>query len=162
MSLPVVHLAGSPYEQGRRHGEALRGRIAHNLGVYFERFERETKLSREEVLRRARLYREAIAGQNAGYHDGMRGLAEGSSFGLDEIAALNVRYEILYYQFGAIAMEEAAAGKAVTIAEPDGCTAFAVLPEPKRMYPTPWMGHSQDPVFAKATSEFILGLGKMP
>jgi isopenicillin-N N-acyltransferase-like protein len=75
----------------------------------------------------ARQYAEAIAGQNGDYHAAMRGVAEGSGFAFDEIAALNVRYEILYYQFGKNASAEAATGKPVQ-AEPDGCTAFAVLP----------------------------------
>jgi isopenicillin-N N-acyltransferase-like protein len=46
----------------------------------------------------------------------MRGVAEGSGFSYAEIAALNVRYELFYYQFGVNAVA-------------DGCTAFAVLPE---------------------------------
>ncbi len=41
-------------------------------------------------------------------------------------------------------------------------SAFAALPEPKRMFPTPWMGHSQDPAFGKLSNAFILGLGKLP
>jgi cephalosporin-C deacetylase len=40
--------------------------------------------------------------------------------------------------------------------------AFSVLPEPKRMFPTPWMGHAMDPAFGKLQSEFIMGLGKLP
>ena len=49
----------------------------------------------------------------------MRGVADGSGFAPDDIAALQVRYEILYYQFGHNALSE----------DVDGCTAFAVLPE---------------------------------
>lgn len=122
MTFPVVHLTGSAYEQGVQHGQALRQRIAHNLGVYFERFERETLLPRPEVLERARRYAAAIREQNGDYFDGMRGVAEGAGVAIDDIAALQVRYEILYYQFGKNAM---------TAAEPsvDGCTAFAILPE---------------------------------
>ena len=119
MTLSVVHLSGTAYEQGVEHGRQLQGRIAHNLGVYFERFERETHLSRADVLERARRYRAAIADQNPDYFAGMRGVAEGSGFGPNEIAALQVRYEILYYQFGKNALSE----------DVDGCTAFAVLPE---------------------------------
>lgn len=40
--------------------------------------------------------------------------------------------------------------------------AFSVLPEPKRMFPTPWMGHSMDPAFGKLSSAFIQSLGKLP
>ena len=83
ISLPVLNLSGSPFEQGRRHGDALKDRVAHNVEVYFDRFERETKLSRPQVLERAALYRDAIAEQNPDYFEGMRGVAEGSGFSLD-------------------------------------------------------------------------------
>jgi len=116
MSLPVLDLGGSPYEQGLQHGRTLRQRIAHNLGVYFERFEREGRLPRGEVLARARQYAPAIASHNAPYFDGLRGVADGSGFDFDELAALNVRYEILYHQFSLNVIA-------------DGCTAFAVTPE---------------------------------
>lgn len=128
MSLPVVPLRGTPYEQGRQHGEALQSRVAHNLHVYFERFEREVKLERAQVLEWAGRYARAIETQNADYHAAMRGVADGSGFEFGEIAALNVRYEILYYQFGKNALAEAANKKPI---DPpgDGCTAFAVLPD---------------------------------
>jgi isopenicillin-N N-acyltransferase-like protein len=116
MALPLVRLEGTPYEQGLAHGEALRGRIAHNLGIYFERFAREVSLPRDEVLRRAARYAAMIAGRSPAYHAGMRGVAAGSGFSLEEIAALNVRYELFYDGY---------------VEKPlgDGCTAFAVLPD---------------------------------
>jgi isopenicillin-N N-acyltransferase-like protein len=115
MKLPVLHLSGTPFEQGLQHGQKLKTRIAHNIQVYFERFETEAGLSRTEVLDRAVKYGEAIALQNPDYFAGVHGVAEGSGFGLDQLLALNVRYEILYYQLSANAMG-------------DGCTSFAVLP----------------------------------
>lgn len=129
MTLPIVHLRGTPYEQGVQHGRELRDRIAHNVDVYFERFEREAKVSRADVLVRANQYGQAIASQNADYFAGMQGVAHGAGFSLDEIIALNVRYEILYYQFGVLAMAAEAAAGNPERPEPDGCTAFAVLPE---------------------------------
>lgn len=41
-------------------------------------------------------------------------------------------------------------------------SAFSVLPEPKRMFPTPWMGHAMDPAFGTMSNAFILSLGKLP
>lgn len=119
MSLPIVHLTGKPYEQGQQHGAQLKERVARNVAVYFERFEREVGLSRQEVLTRAAKSAGAIAEQNADYFDAMQGVADGSGFSLEEIAALNARYEILYYQFGKNAMAELV----------DGCTAFALRPD---------------------------------
>ena len=120
MTLPVVYLSGDAHAQGVLHGRALRERIAHNLDVYFERFAREVGLPKPEVLAWSRRYADAIEGQNADYFAAMQGVADGSGFAFDEIVALNVRYEILYYQFGKNALAQA---------EPDGCTAFAVLPQ---------------------------------
>ena len=122
MSLPVLYLHGSPYDQGFQHGSALKDRIARNLRIYFERFEREVGLPRAQVLAWSTRYADAIAGQNPDYHAALRGVADGSGAAFGDIAALNVRYEILYYQFGKNAT--ALASDAV-----DGCTAFAVLPE---------------------------------
>jgi isopenicillin-N N-acyltransferase like protein len=115
MSLPIVHLHGTAYEQGRQHGAALREQIVHNLALYFARFAGEVRLARGEVLARARRYLAAIEAQSADYYAGLRGIADGSGYDLLDLAAINVRYEILYYQFGANAMA-------------DGCTAFAVAP----------------------------------
>jgi isopenicillin-N N-acyltransferase-like protein len=116
MSLPLLHLRGSPYEQGRQQGQALRERIDHNVALYFARFAGEVRLGRREVLSRAARYLAAIEAHSPDYYAGMRGLADGCGRDLAELAALNVRYEILYYQFGANAMA-------------DGCTALAVTPE---------------------------------
>ncbi len=114
--LPFVELRGEPFEQGLAHGKKLRTRIEHNLNVYFDRFEREGRISREEVLRRASDYWHGIQSQNAAYADAMRGVAEGSGRAVLEVVALNVRYEILYHQFTANALN-------------DGCTSFVALPE---------------------------------
>lgn len=115
MSLPFIQLSGSPYEQGLQHGRALRDRIAHNLEVYFARFVRELKVSRQEALHRADRYAQAIAVQSPAYYAGMAGIAAGADLSLAAIAALNVRYELFYHQYGVNALG-------------DGCTAFALLP----------------------------------
>lgn len=119
MRLPFLRLAGTPYEQGVRHGRELRDPIAANLDTYLARFEREAKLPAAEVLARAARYAGALAASAPAFHAGMRGIADGSGFALDRIAALNVRYELLYYQFGQ---------NADGVRSPDGCTAFAVAP----------------------------------
>jgi len=116
MSLPLLHLSGTAYDQGVQHGQLLGERIAHNLQVYFGRFASEVGLSRAEVLERAIKYREAIVAHNPDYFAAMRGVAEGSGFDLNQLLALNLRYEIIYYQLSAKAMAA-------------GCTSFAVLPD---------------------------------
>ena len=119
--LPLIYLTGTPYQQGRQHAEVLREQIAHNLEVYFDCFEHEGKLTRSEVLQRAKQYGEAIATQNSHYYSAMVGVAAGAERTLAEIVALNIRYEILYYQN----LEQHQDRRQ----KPDGCTAFAVAPQ---------------------------------
>jgi isopenicillin-N N-acyltransferase-like protein len=116
MSLPVVRLTGTPYQQGTQHGRALQDQISHNLRVYFDRFELEGGVRRSEVLVVAERYLAAMRRQNPDYVASLKGVAAGSGGELAELAALNIRYEILYYAFS-------------TTPVLDGCTAFAFHPD---------------------------------
>lgn len=113
MTLPVVEIEGEPFEQGRQHGLALREEIAHNLGVYYERFRREGQLPADEVRARAAQYLPVLERFPA-YFEAVRGVAESSGQELIDLVMLNVRYELLYYQYSIIPV--------------GGCTSFAVLP----------------------------------
>lgn len=115
VTLPVVNVEGAPYAQGHQHGAALREQIGHNLAVYFDRFQREVQLGREEARARAARYQPLLDG--GPYFDALRGMAAGSGHSLLDLLVLNVRYELLYYQYGVCG-----------IGGPDGCTAFALLP----------------------------------
>jgi isopenicillin-N N-acyltransferase like protein len=115
MTLPVVYVDGGPYDQGRQHGAALRDQIGHNLDVYFDRFEREVELLPEEARAHAARYQPLLDG--GPYFDALRGMAKGSGQAVIDLLVLNVRYELLYYQYGVCG-----------VGGPDGCTSFAVLP----------------------------------
>lgn len=115
MTLPVLNLHGTPYEQGVQHGRALRDAILHNVGLYRDRFWLESHIAWPDILDRARRYLRAIESQNTDYTAGMTGIAAGSGVDLDTIVALNVRYEILYHEYSAIHGA-------------DGCTAFVIEP----------------------------------
>jgi isopenicillin-N N-acyltransferase-like protein len=116
MTLPLLHLTGNPFDQGVQHGRALREAIRHNLALYDERFRLECGLEMREVVRRARLYAEAVARHSPACADGVNGVAAGSDMDPDLIWALNVRYEIVYYEFSRSGLV-------------DGCTAVAVSAE---------------------------------
>ena len=134
--LPVLELAGTPYEQGFAHGRLAHELIAQNLEIYFYRFERETKLPKAEVLRRAGLYLRVIEKLAPQYAAAMRGVAEGSNRELLEIAALNARYELIYSEVTKQALTPDPSpvgdyGRGVPEGRGeghDGCTSFAVLP----------------------------------
>jgi len=133
-ALPVLELEGTPYKQGLRHGELARELIAQNIKIYFYRFERETKLPRAEVLRRAGLYLRVIEQSAPQYAEAMRGVAEGSQRELLEIAALNARYELIYSEVTRQALTPPHPspvfrdGRGSGGEGPDGCTSFALLP----------------------------------
>ena len=117
MTLPVVELDGAPFDQGRQHGLALRDQIAHNVSVYYDRFLREGHLEPGEVRRRARDFIPLLESYSD-YHEAMRGIAEASGQKLVDVVMLNMRYELLYYQYSVN-----------PVLGPDGCTSFALLPE---------------------------------
>lgn len=113
MTIPLILLSGNSYDQGLLHGQLLQQEIAHNRNLYFFRFEHECRLPKHEVLARTALYSAEIERRHPDYFAGMRGIADGSNSPLEEIVALNVRYEILYYQY---------AVKGIA----DGCTSIVV------------------------------------
>jgi isopenicillin-N N-acyltransferase-like protein len=142
-ALPVLELEGSPYEQGLAHGRFARELIAQNLKIYFYRFERETKLPKAEVLRRAGLYLRVIEQCAPQYAEAMRGVAEGARIELLEIAALNARYELIYSEETRKALTADPTPQPLPSVErgasppslgegsgerSDGCTSFVLLP----------------------------------
>jgi isopenicillin-N N-acyltransferase-like protein len=111
----VVNVDGDPYDQGLQHGIALHDQIAHNVELYYDRFLREGQLQPEEARARAATYRPVLEGTP--YYQALSGMAKGSGQTLLDLLVLNLRYELLYYQYGVCAVGGA-----------DGCTSFAVLP----------------------------------
>ena len=125
-SLPLVELRGAAREMGRIHGEAARAAIASNLELYFRRFSLEGGVERDEACRRGAQYLHVIDVTAPEYGEMVRGISEASGRPLDEIAALNARYEILYSEFSRSVMDMAALRAPIGA---DGCTAFAALPD---------------------------------
>ena len=116
MILPLVHIDGEPFDQGHQHGLALGDQIAHNLEVYFDRFQTEGQLSAGEVRERASRYLPLLKSY-ADYFSTMEGIAATSGQDLLDIVVLNMRYELLYYQYSIL-----------PVGGPDGCTSFALQP----------------------------------
>lgn len=119
----ILDLAGIPYEMGLLHGRQAAPLIAQNLEIYYDRFQREARLTPADVRARALQYLRIIDASEPEYGDAMRGTSDGSGIPLADIAVLNARYEILYSQYAAINQQSAVHMPA------GGCTAFAVMPE---------------------------------
>ncbi|MGQ0548622.1 MAG: C45 family autoproteolytic acyltransferase/hydrolase, partial [Armatimonadota bacterium] len=122
--LPLLRLAGDAYAIGVGHGQTAAAMIAHNLQVYFGRFAEEALLDRDEVLRRAERYWPEVRAQRSEFAAMVEGIATGARRPLLEIAALNLRFELLYAEFSRIGQADLGG-----VPAPAGdCTAFAVLP----------------------------------
>lgn len=123
--LTIETIAGdTPYERGHIHGEAFATEIKENVETYLDRFAHnniDESTAREHASRFVPIIEEA----NQDYADGMRGVADGSGLPLEEIALINVRYEILFSAFA----EQTADASPTKTPEPDGCTAFGIQQE---------------------------------
>jgi len=126
-ALPIVDLPGDPYADGVAHGRAAGDGITQNLRIYYDRFQREAKLTLAQTRERGRMYHTVIERLEPAYARAMEGVSEGARVSLDDIAVLNARYEILYSQYSSI--NQAAAQTARHGIPAGGCTAFAVTPD---------------------------------
>jgi len=121
--MPLLDLGPDPFERGQTHGRAMTAAIRDNLETYFRRFEAGGQ-DRARVVALGEEWTRFIEGANPEYFEEMRGIAAGAEIALRDIGILNARWEIAY----SVMSKEAAAVTRPT-AEPDGCTAFGLLPE---------------------------------
>ncbi len=111
MELPVVEVAGTPYEIGYMHGSMAKKQIAVNIGIYKEMFMEYAGIDWEKAQKIALSFEKAIYDFNPKYIEEIKGIAEGAGVAYEEILALNVRSELVFQ------------GTNLTS---DGCTSMAV------------------------------------
>jgi isopenicillin-N N-acyltransferase-like protein len=132
--LPRGSLAGGPHERGVGHGEAFADEIRHNVETYLDVFAaRGIDTGRARDLAAGFVPR--IAEENAAYAAEMEGVADGSGVPLEEVALVNVRYEVMYNAYTDDEDEDGDGGDPGTPDEAgaasavDGCTSYGVAPE---------------------------------
>jgi isopenicillin-N N-acyltransferase like protein len=118
---PHVRVDGGPRERGRQYGEQARERVRRSVQAYEEVFEHYAGWDWPTVTSQALKYVDPIERFGPWYLDEMRGLADGAGVGFTDVLAINVRTEVMF----------AAKSRAAEVQarRPDGCSAFAVLPE---------------------------------
>ena len=123
--LAVATIAGeTPHERGRVHGKAFAAEIRENVDTYLGRFAHndiDEATAREHASRFIPIIKDA----SRDYAAGMQGVADGSGLPLEDVALINVRYEILFSAFS----EQTIDGPRDTTPDSDGCTAFGVQQE---------------------------------
>lgn len=133
--LPRQSLGGGPHERGAEHGEAFADEIRHNVDTYLDVFEgRGIDTGRARDLAAGFVPR--IEEANAAYAAEMEGVADGSGVPIEDVALINVRYEVMYNAYtddaGEGAGENEDAGEptdAEAASAVDGCTSYGVAPE---------------------------------
>lgn len=134
----VATLSGpTPYDRGVDHGEQFADAITQNVETYLDRFA-HNGVDEPTAREHAADFIPIIDAANASYAENMRGIADGSDRPLEDIAIINVRYEILFSAYSAQTSESAQDAPA-----PDGCTAFGVQPEATTT-DTPFIGQNWD------------------
>jgi len=103
--------AGTCYEGGLQYGRKAEGRIRAGLLDYRQLFLETSTLSWEKLKKTALSYLPVVEKNCPELLEEVRGIADGSGVGLDEIMLLNCRYEITKFP------------------HPNECTSFAILPE---------------------------------
>lgn len=91
-----VIVRGSPYERGYKYGDEVKDTVKRNLSYYFSFWKRRFNLEKETILRKAEKVKEAIEKFDHSILEEIKGIADGSQNTLDEIVALNARYEFLW------------------------------------------------------------------
>lgn len=111
-SFQVIDIrASTPYESGIQYGRKAEKKIRAGLADYRLLFSETSTLSWETIRQRALSYTSLLENTYPELLEEVRGIAEGSGVGLDEIMLLNCRYEITKFP------------------RPNECTSFAILPE---------------------------------
>ena len=96
MKFKEITVQGTPYERGRTYGELCKEEIDVSIRVYQMLFDGLKGISWEAARKISEHYLSLTRDFEPDYAEEMRGIAEGASVDLLDIAALNARTEIMY------------------------------------------------------------------
>lgn len=116
MTFPVISVKGKPFDCGFQHGSQVGEQIRRGVDLYFGLWGMLWGAKRAEVLEQCRGFVPVIGEYDADILEELEGVARGADLSLEEIIALNARYELLW------------APSLAPQPRNDGCTSVAVLP----------------------------------
>jgi len=115
--LAVISVKGKPFDCGQQYGSQAREQIRRNVDLYFDMWRTLWGATRPEILQRCRELVSVIGNYDADILEELEGISRGADLSLEEIIAVNARYEINF----ALGIAPRQGG--------DGCTAIAALPQ---------------------------------
>ena len=114
---PVISVKGKPFDRGRQYGSQAREQIRQNVELYFDLWNALWGARRPEVLKLSKRLVPVIGGYDADILEELEGVAKGADLSIEEIVALNARYELVFSQGST---PQPVRG---------GCTSIAALPQ---------------------------------
>lgn len=114
---PLISVKGKPFDRGRQHGSQARKQIRKNVDLYFDLWQQLWGAKRPQVLEQCQGFITAIGEYDADILEELEGIAKGADLSLEEVIALNTRYELTRIQ------------SPTSQSTSDGCTAMAALPQ---------------------------------
>lgn len=114
---PVISVKGKPFDCGRQYGSQAREQIRRNVDLYFDLWGALWGAKRPEVLKQCTGLVPVIGEYDADILEELEGVARGADLSLEEVVALNARYELV---FALSLAPQRGSG---------GCTSVAALPQ---------------------------------
>jgi len=93
---PIVSVKGNSYARGQEHGSQAKTGIGKNLDTYLRLFEHYSNLDWKQVMQEAERFIPMIEKYDQEIMEEIRGIADGAKREVEEIVALNARYELIY------------------------------------------------------------------
>ena len=115
--IPVISIKGKPFDRGRQYGSQAREQICRNVYLYFDMWSTLCGAKRSEVLKQCTGLVPVIREYDADILEELKGVAKGADLSLEEIIALNARYDIT----STLGIPHQYRGS--------GCTSMAALPQ---------------------------------
>lgn len=96
LPFPVISVKGKPIECGRQYGSQAQKQIRRNIELYFGLLSDIWGASRPEVLKQCTQLTLVIGEYESDILEELEGIARGAEVSLEEIVALNARYELVF------------------------------------------------------------------
>jgi len=117
---PVISVKGRPFECGQQYGSQAREQIRRNVALYFDLWRNLWGAEPDDILKRCAKLIPVIGKYDSDILEELEGIARGADLSLEEVVALNARYELVF------------ALSSVAPHGSGGCTSVAALPQVTR------------------------------
>jgi len=92
--LPVISTKGKAFDRGQQYGSQAQKLIRRNVVVYFDMWRTLWGAQRSEILKKSQELIPVIGEYDAEIMAELEGIAQGAGLSLDDVVAINARYEI--------------------------------------------------------------------